>query len=458
LKNNLFQENTKFIVLAVIATFVSALILFLIFSSKIKSPQPTTVQLDNNITILWAKWKPADYLIKLCDDFTRETGIKVIVKQSPWDNFQNEFFKSMSEKSEKYDLVIGDSQWLGISSKKGYYIELTEWINSHRLSDSMTAASITGYSEYPVASKHYWAVPMEGDAMGFVYRKDLFENPDEKSAFKAKYGYELGVPQTWYQLRDIAEFFYRPEKKLYGISLLTTKDYDGITMAVDNLIWAWGAGLGNYQTFRVKGILNSKEGIQALEFYKKLYHFAPPESKDVFFEESNRYFTSGSVAMAINFFAFFPDLCNPKNNPYLKSMGFFSMPQGPKNLASSLGGQGISIISYSKKKEAALKFLEWLIQNRVQERWAEVGGNSCNKNVLVSSKFINAAPYNRAFMESMQMVRDFWTVPEYSQLLELSQKYWNEYLINENTSAEATMNGLANEWENIFEYAGYYKE
>ena len=61
-------------------------------------------------------------------------------------------------------------------------------------------------------------------------------------------------------------------------------------------------------------------------------------------------------------------------------------------------------------------------------------------------------------MESMQMVRDFWTVPEYSQLLELSQKYWNEYLINENTSAEATMNGLANEWENIFEYAGYYKE
>ena len=29
------------------------------------------------------------------------------------------------------------------------------------------------------------------------YRKDLFEDPDNMAEFKAKYGYDLGPPQTW---------------------------------------------------------------------------------------------------------------------------------------------------------------------------------------------------------------------------------------------------------------------
>jgi hypothetical protein len=58
----------------------------------------------------------------------------------------------------------------------------------------------------------------------------------------------------------------------------------------------------------------------------------------------------------------------------------------------------------------------------------------------------------------MEMVRDFWAVPEYPQLLEISQRYWNEYVNEERDEAESVMNRIAQEWENVFEYAGYYKE
>ena len=47
------------------------------------------------------------------------------------------------------------------------------------------------------------------DGVGIAYRKDWFEDPKEKAAFKKKYNYDLGVPQTWAQMRDIAEFFHR---------------------------------------------------------------------------------------------------------------------------------------------------------------------------------------------------------------------------------------------------------
>jgi len=55
--------------------------------------------------------------------------------------------------------------------------------------------------------------------MGWSYRKDWFEDPAEMEAFKARYGYDLDVPQDWKQLIDIAEFFHRPDKNRYGIAI-----------------------------------------------------------------------------------------------------------------------------------------------------------------------------------------------------------------------------------------------
>jgi len=67
-------------------------------------------------------------------------------------------------------------------------------------------------------------------------------------------------------------------------------------------------------------------------------------------------------------------------------------------------------------------------------------------------------PYNRSFMETMQMVKDFWAVPEYAELLEVSQRRWHECVIAGTSSAKDSMDGIAKEWEAIFEKAGYYKK
>src|SRR4029079_2555814 len=120
-------------------------------------------------------------------------------------------------------------------------------------------------------SGKYYAAPCEIDAGGFAYRKDLFEDPKEQAAFKEKYKRELKVPETWQQLKDIAEFFQRPEQKLYGVTMFTDPDgYDAVTMGFQQIMWSWGGRYCDENTFKVEGVLNSPESIQGLEFFRDL--------------------------------------------------------------------------------------------------------------------------------------------------------------------------------------------
>lgn len=409
------------------------------------------------ITIFWAEWDPANYLQELCNIYTQQTGNVAKVETTPWSDFQVKTFNEFAARGDAYDLVVGDSQWLGRGATQGHYVELTKWVKERGVDKSMAAATITAYAEYPKGSGKYWAVPVEGDACGWSYRKDLFEDPKEKAAFKAKYGYELGVPDTWAQLRDIAEFFYRPKQNFYGVAIYTQKEYDAITMGIENVLWAWGADLGDYKTYKVNGILNSPEGIASLEFYRELYKFCPPDWGNAFFPENNMAITEGLAAMSMNYYAFFPALVNPEMNKYASGMGFFAMPKGPKARVAALGGQGASIITYSKKQDAAFAWLDWFVKPENQEKWGELGGYTCDLATLKSEKFLNATPYNRSFMETMQMVKDFWAVPEYAELLEVIQRRSHEFVVEGRVSAKEAMDGIAREWEAIFEKAGYYK-
>jgi multiple sugar transport system substrate-binding protein len=156
--------------------------------------------------------------------------------------------------------------------------------------------------------------------------------------------------------------------------------------------------------------------------------------------------------MSMNFFAFFPALANPATNKNAKGTGFFANPAGPggKPRFAALGGQGVSVVSYSKKRDQALKWLEWFVRDDVQQRWAELGGYTCNEKVLSSEKFRKATPYNEAFYQSMLMVKDFWATPEYATLLEQMNKRVYPFVVGAKGTAEEALNGLADDWEKTF--------
>lgn len=61
-----------------------------------------------------------------------------------------------------------------------------------------------------------YGVSLDGNFQTWVYRRDLFGDAAEPAVFKAKYGYDLAPPKTWKQHSEVAAFFQRPEKGLFG--------------------------------------------------------------------------------------------------------------------------------------------------------------------------------------------------------------------------------------------------
>lgn len=413
------------------------------------------------LKILWAQWDPADYLQEIGNLYEEQTGIKVEVVQEPWGSFYDRAFTEFAAQGDSWDMIVGDSQWLGQAATQGHYVDITEFLTSNGIDKTVTPATLTYYGEYPTGSGSYWAFPTEGDADGWAYRKDLFENADEQAAFKAEYGYDLAVPKTWAELLDIAKFFTRPDADppLYGAAIYTQKDYDAITMGYENVMFSYGANWQNAETNEVLGVVNAPEAIAALEYYRELYSCcSPPGLGNAFFQETNDAFIGGQVAMSMNYFAFFPALASEAINPHAANTGYFANPAGPDGARhAALGGQGMSIISYisPERQAAAQEFIKWFAQEEIQTEWALYGGYTCNINVLASQEFLDVAPFNAAFAETMGMVKDYWNIPIFAQLLEVTQRELSGYIVGGEGTAEEALTRMAEEHDKILRENGF---
>ena len=433
-----------------------------------KAAEPAAAPAEGAVTelkILWAQWDPADYLQEIGNLYEEQTGIKVEIVQEPWGSFYDRAFTEFAAKGDSWDMIVGDSQWLGQAATQGHYVDITEFLTSNGIDKTVTPATLTYYGEYPTGSATYWAYPTEGDADGWAYRKDLFENPDEQAAFKAEYGYDLAVPKTWAELMDIAKFFTRPDADpaMYGAAIYTQKDYDAITMGYQNVKFSFGANWQTAGTNEVLGVVNSPEAVAALEYYRELYQCcSPPGLGNAFFQETNDALINGQVAMAMNYFAFFPALASEAINPHAANTGYFANPAGPNgDRFAALGGQGISVISYvsPERQAAALDFIKWFAQEEIQMEWALFGGYTCNINVLNSAEFLEVAPFNAAFAETMQMVKDYWNIPIFAQLLEVTQRELSGYIVPETVdgTAEEALTRMAEEHDKILRENGFIK-
>ncbi|MGW8319604.1 MAG: ABC transporter substrate-binding protein [Candidatus Promineifilaceae bacterium] len=413
------------------------------------------------LNILWAQWDPADYLQEIGNMYEAETGIKVNVVQEPWESFLTLFNSEMAAQGTSYDMVVGDSQWLGANSTQGNYVELTDFMNENNLTDTVTEATLQYYGEYPPGSGTYWAYPTEGDANGWAYRKDLFEDPDEMAAFEATYGYPLAPPETMDQLMDIAKFFTRPDEGLYGAAIYTGVSYDALVMGFQNMLFSFGAEWSD-DNFNPEGVINSPEAVAALEFYRELYECCqPPGMSEAFFAEVNDAMISGQAAMGMNYFAFFPALSNPEVNPYADVTGYFINPAGPGGEQfAALGGQGISVISHidEERQQAALDFIKWFGSADVQKEWGAVGGYSANKQVLSDPAFLEQTPYNAAFAETMGMVKDFYNIPIYDPLLFAARDEIAKYVLGGEGDAQEVLDAVATLHAELLSDAGFLEQ
>ena len=418
-----------------------------------------TASSAKTITLCWAAWDPANALVELSKDFTAKSGVDMKFEFVPWPNFADRMLNELNSKGKLCDLLIGDSQWIGGAAENGHYVKLNDFFGKVGIKmDDFMPATVLGYSEWPKGTPNYWALPAMGDALGWTYRKDWFAKPELRAEFKKQYNRELEVPKTLDELTDIAKFFQGRDvdgKKVYGAAIFTERGSEGITMGVSNFLYPNGFKYDDpKKPYAMEGFVNSAGAVKGLEAYKALYKCCtPPGYTDAYMGEGLDAFKSGQVALQMNWFAFFPGLYKDEKVGGDK-IGFFVNPKGPAGSGSQLGGQGLSVVSYSPNQAEALAYIKWFANPEIQKKWWSLGGYSAHKAVLNDPGFAKTAPFAADFLVAMGQVVDFWAEPSYAQLLLAEQKRIHDYVVADKGTAKEALDGIIKDWTKVFKDDG----
>jgi multiple sugar transport system substrate-binding protein len=323
----------------------------------------------------------ADYTKVLAKDFSDKTGAKVSVDILGYTELYQKLTQDLSTHTAQYDLMTTDILWTGEFAKNSWTKDLTEWIKRDKkeidYSDIMPVTWTCGSS----GSKQV-AFPLAGYANSLIYRKDLFADPKEKAAFKAKYGYELAPPQTLEQLHDAAEFFTRPDKKLYG---LVANGARGSAIAQDWMEYMRSFG-GQVIDKNGKVALDSPEALKSLKYFVEIFDkFAPPGAIGYWWDDRETAYRTGQAVME---FSWSIARAGYEDASISQVVGKTDMAATPKakgvKAGFGFGGYGVGINSDSSpaKQEAAWAFIKYITGKEAQKAWMLHNGAPIRRSTL----------------------------------------------------------------------------
>ena len=142
--------------------------------------------------------------------FEQITGIKVNHQLLGEGEVVQAVQTQMQTNRNLYDAYINDSDLIGTHSRLQSAVNLTDWMAGEGKDVTLPTLDIDdfiGKSFTTGPDGKLWQLPDQQFANLYWFRKDWFDRPEIKEKFKAKYGYELGVPVNWSAYEDIANFF-----------------------------------------------------------------------------------------------------------------------------------------------------------------------------------------------------------------------------------------------------------
>src|SRR5262245_57269791 len=160
--------------------------------------------------------------------FEEITGIKVNHQLLGEGEVVQAVQTQMQTNRNLYDAYINDSDLIGTHSRLQSAVNLTDWMagEGKDVTDPMLDVDdFMGKSFTTGPDGKLWQLPDQQFANLYWFRKDWFDRPDLKEKFKAKYGYELGVPINWSAYEDIADFFTNDVKDIDGVRVYGHMDY-----------------------------------------------------------------------------------------------------------------------------------------------------------------------------------------------------------------------------------------
>ncbi|MBA7634486.1 hypothetical protein ES703_42071 [subsurface metagenome] len=417
------------------------------------------------LTIIAASgWTPCEVGKKLTPEFTKYAEeklgypVKIVWDLVPFANWYEKAAMALASHSTQYDIIFSDSQWLGTFSYGKHIVKLNDFIEKDpelkAIVEDFYQEHRDAYMSYPYGTPNYWGLPMEGDDLVLYVRSDLLNDSTERANFKAKYGFDL--PRTyedfdaldWFKFEKVLEFFTRPPD-LYGTAMEYSKEYDFISDHVMALFWSWGGDIINWETYKVDGIMNSPQNVEALEYYKHLLKYQPLGAADYGIDQCITAISQGKVFSTLTWAAVGFPIFDPKTSLVSDKVLVVKPPKGKVMRSYCIGGQPWVVSEYSQHKKEVFEFFKWWYSKEIQWKFAEMGGNPVIRKLIDSEEFKKLNPWNRAYVEMIPGARDFWHLPCYAEMLLVQQEEWHNYVSGATPDAKTALDRTASRQEEI---------
>lgn len=290
------------------------------------------------------------------------TGMGVHVTELP---FEELFPKQMLEHkaaSGAYDMMTIGPSWVADMARAGALEPLDPYIEKYGVKEEFDDIA-PAFKDWMTFEGKTYALVVDGDVHLLYYRKDIFEDPANMEEFKAKYGYDLGPPQTWKAFGEVCQFItdkYAPAT--YGAGLINT---GYMHFFFSERFRTYGGKFFDSET--MKSTVNSQQGIDALTDMVDQLKCQPPGVQTWGFGESLSALNSGEIAMTITWppVARWAQGINADEqalswvpeSQVIDKVGYALPPGGHPELAS---GIMLAVSPNSKNKDATYLYIQWL--------------------------------------------------------------------------------------------------
>jgi len=432
----------------------------------------------------------------LAKAFEEITGIKVkhdIIQEG---DVVEKLQTSMQSGKSIYDGWINDSDHIGTHYRYGTALALSDQMTGawkDYTNPGLDLKDFIGTSFTTAPDKKLYQLPDQQFANLYWFRADLFARKDLQDKFKAKYGYDLGVPINWSAYEDIAAFFSDDVKTIDGKPIYGHMDYGkkdpslgwrftdawlsmagaadkgipnglpidewGIRVAADNCTPV-GASVSR------GGATNSPAAVYALTKYIDwMKKFAPKEAMGMTFGESGPVPAQGQIAQQVFWYtAFTADMIKP-GLPVVNADGTpkWRMAPGPHGPywkdGMQNGYQDVGSWTFLKSANPERATAAWLYAQFVTSKTTSlkksITGLTFIRDSDIRSDYFtqNAAKYGGLIEFYRSPARVAWTptgnnVPDYPKLAQLWWKNVAVAVTGEKTP-QAAMDNLATEMDDV---------
>jgi multiple sugar transport system substrate-binding protein len=334
-------------------------------------------------------------LAKLWASYCQQSGCQLAVEMVPMDllELHASLLTDKGLLHGNWDVAHINTDWLLEAHSSGALENLTPYIEANPPADfphgwSPSLRTMQQYGDAVVG------LPFHDGPECLIYRKDLFDNPEEQATFQQQHGRPLRVPETWEELQTVAQFFHRPADNLYG--LVAAGYPDGHNTVFDFCLHLWTRG-GQLVDQQSRVSINSQAAIDGLTYYRALLNDATavhPESGSYESVAAGQAFARGEAAMSINWFGF-AAVCEVDASSAVRGkVDITSIPRGAGGQSTSLNVYWLYAIGAgSQHKAVAYDFIRFAVSAVNDKLLTLEGGIGCRISTWHDAEINALVPY-----------------------------------------------------------------